>query len=183
MLVKGWFHGLFIAALAGIFILLAMWTVPVHAQCGDNPPVSACVTCHEKQAPVYENGAWHTIHGRKECCVNCHGGNCSAAEKEQAHEGMVSNPLSDIYLSCHQCHPDDYPERAARFAATLQITPASSATSTPVPIIPVTGGSAPGGSGIVTAPSVPFVTIIAGLAMLAGFILALGWLEKHRTIS
>lgn len=185
MLAKSWFHWLFIAALAGIFTLLAMWTAPVHAQCGD--PVSSCVTCHEKQMSVYANGEWHTTHSRKGYCVNCHGGNSSAAEKERAHEGMVGNPLSDIYLSCHQCHPD-YIERSARFAAILQITPSSSATSTPVPVISVSGGSGLSeivlSSSLVTAPpSQPLATVIAGLAISFCFILALGWLGQHRAVS
>jgi hypothetical protein len=185
MLAKNWFHWLFIASLAGVFILLVTWTVPVLAQCGN--PVSSCVTCHEKQMPVYANGEWHTIHGRKDACANCHGGNIFAIEKEQAHVGLVSNPLSDIYVSCHQCHPD-YTERAARFATVLQITPSSSATSTPVPVMPVSGGSGPSeivlSSSLVTAPpSQPLATVIAGLAISFCFILALGWLGQHRAAS
>jgi hypothetical protein len=184
MLVKGWFHWLFIVALAGIFILLVMRTLPVHAQC-ENPP-SSCITCHEKQLPVYENGVWHIIHGRKDICANCHGGNSSAVEKEQAHQGMVSIPLNDIYVSCHQCHPD-YVERAARFAVILQITPSSSATSTPAPVIPAPGSSGPGKivfqSNYVTAPtSQPVTIVVIGLAILFFFSLALGWLGGHRVI-
>jgi len=186
MLTKGWFHWLFIAALAGIFTLLVMWTLPVHAQC-ENPP-SSCVTCHEKQLPVFESGGWHIIHGRKDICANCHGGNSLAVEKWLAHEGMLSNPLSDIYTSCHQCHPD-YIERAAHFAATLQITSSSSATATPVPVIPVSGGSGPDQSifqsHLVTAPPAaaqPLSMIIIGMVILFFFGLALGRLGQHRAV-
>lgn len=112
-------------------VILGLNPSPVSAQCGVNPPRSSCITCHEIQAPVYENGEWHGVHGRKDCCTNCHGGNCSAEEKEQAHVGMIPNPLEDIYTNCHACHPDDYPQRAAIFAAELGITPSSSKTPTP----------------------------------------------------
>jgi hypothetical protein len=186
MLAKSWLHWLFIAALTGIFILLVMWTMPVHAQCEYPPPVSSCISCHEKQLPVYENGEWHIVHGRKDICANCHGGNYSAVEKQQAHAGMVSNPLSDIYVSCHQCHPD-YIERAVHFSALLQITPSSSATSTPVPVIPVSGGSGPGKivfpSDLATAPTPqPLSIFVIGLAILFFFGLGLGWLGRHRTV-
>jgi hypothetical protein len=83
--------------------------------------------------PVYDQGIWHSIHARKDCCSNCHGGNCSAAEKDIAHVGIFSNPLEDVYTNCHACHPDDYWRRAEVFAAELRITPASRATPTPVP--------------------------------------------------
>jgi hypothetical protein len=182
MLVKGWFQWLFIAALAGIFILLVMWTLPVHAQC-EKPP-SSCITCHAKQSPVYENGVWHIIHGRKDICANCHGGNYITDNKELAHEGLVSNPLSDIYTSCHQCH-SDYIVRAARFAVILRVTPSSSATSTPAPFTLVTGGSGPAeivfSSDFVTVPPPQsFSIIVIGFATLVFFGLALHWLDKHR---
>ena len=114
-------------------VILGIRPSPALAQCGTDPPHSSCVNCHETQAPVYENGEWHGIHARKDCCTNCHGGNCSADEKERTHVGMIPNPLVDIYTNCHACHPDDYPQRAAIFAAELGITPASHQTSTPVP--------------------------------------------------
>lgn len=39
---------------------------------------------------------------------------------------MVLNPLADTYTSCHQCHPDNYQQRAERFAVVLHVTPMSS---------------------------------------------------------
>jgi hypothetical protein len=91
------------------------------------------VDCHINQAPVYEQGIWHGTHARKDCCTNCHGGNCSAVEKELAHVGIIANPLEDVYTNCHACHPDDYWQRAEAFAIELNITPASRATPTSVP--------------------------------------------------
>jgi hypothetical protein len=115
---------------------LALWTESsALAQCGETPAKSSCITCHETEDPVYGKGEWHTIHARKECCTNCHGGNCSAKDKDLAHVGLVANPLNDIYTSCHGCHPDDYTTRAERFAIALGVTLYSRPTSTPVPIV------------------------------------------------
>ena len=113
---------------------LTLWVVsPASAQCGDNPPKSSCITCHEKEDPVYQQGEWHAIHAKKDICTSCHGGNCASMDKTLAHVSMVANPLDDIYTSCHSCHPDDYTTRAARFAVVLGVTPGSIATPTVVP--------------------------------------------------
>ncbi len=108
---------------------------PALAQCGDIPADSSCLTCHETQAvnPVVENGEWHKIHASKDCCWNCHGGNTQAQDKELAHAGMTTHPLSDIYTDCYSCHPNDFSERADRFAAALGVTAFSAPTVTPAP--------------------------------------------------
>jgi hypothetical protein len=111
------------------------------AQCEDPSP--SCCTCHATAHPVFEQGEWHTIHARKECCRSCHGGNDRTNDKEEAHVGMTLHPLDDTYLACHQCHPDDYRQRAEVFAVALHVTPLSSeptarppvAASTPLPLI------------------------------------------------
>jgi hypothetical protein len=116
------------------FLVWVLTPLPVSAQCGSNPPPdSSCYTCHVQEDPVAENGEWHGVHARKDCCAKCHGGNCSTMDKNLAHQGMVANPLSDIYTDCHSCHPDDYQAKADIFAAELDITPGSIATPTPVP--------------------------------------------------
>ena len=119
---------------AVLLVIAVMNFLPtsVQAQCGTGPPGS-CVECHIEQALVYEQGIWHGTHARKDCCTNCHGGNCSAAEKELAHVGIIANPLEDVYTNCHACHPDDYWQRAETFAVELNITPSSRATPTFVP--------------------------------------------------
>jgi hypothetical protein len=163
-------------------VILSLWPSPVSAQCGVNPPDPSCVTCHEIQAPIYDKGEWHEIHARKDCCTNCHGGNCSAAEKELAHEGMIPNPLDDIYTNCHACHPDDYPERAARFAAELGITPSSRETPTPVPASPDEPKLVlPADLSSVPASQPPIGLINIGLLLLTIlFVGLLGWMGKRQ---
>ncbi len=167
------------------FSLFFVWRpFSVSAQCG-NPQPSSCITCHTKEYPVTDKGAWHSIHASKDICVNCHGGNVSTMDKNLAHESMLSQPLSDIYTDCHHCHPD-YIERAVPFAATLQITPSGCATPTPVAVSNVSSGLPPNGivmpSGSVSTFS-PFqssLLILGGLALMVFFCISACWLGEHR---
>ena len=171
----------------GIILLLVVSIIllfpePVSAQCGE-PPASSCMTCHEKEAPVSNQGEWHVIHAGKDICVNCHGGNAGAMDKNLAHAGMTSHPLADIYTDCHSCHPD-YEARAAKFASTLGVTPASCATPTPAAI-----GNVPGSppSSQIAMPSKlttmsawqQSLVVFTSLAILGFFFIGLGWLATH----
>jgi len=163
------------------FVLVFKAQSPAQAQCGDNPPKSSCITCHEKEEPVYQNGEWHGIHALKDCCASCHGGNCSAQDKDLAHESMVAKPLTDIYTDCRGCHPDDYIERAGRFAAILGVTPGSSPTATPVPaatevdhemvILPTFSSSTPSFQ--------PWILVLGAAGVSILFLLGLFELAKH----
>ena len=177
-----------LSMLVGVFlvagaVIWSFWPAPVSAQCGVNLLDSSCFKCHTAESEYFGKGEWHSIHAPKDCCANCHGGNCAATDKELAHQGMIPNPLEDIYTNCHACHPYDYQERAARFAATLNITPASRETPTPYPLPPVEPPK-PGfimPTDLLTAPTAlhPLGLIIGGLALLALTFLGIGWLEKR----
>lgn len=167
---------------AGLF--LAATAVTALAQCGENPP-SSCLSCHQQTDPILDKGEWHQIHSRKDICVNCHGGNALAADKAQAHLGLVAQPLGDTYLSCHACHPDDYPVRAARFGAALGIVPQSEPTPTPRPTS--TGGAqalivlptlAPLTNPIQLSMPLAWALAVVTLALMAW--IALGWRRAAR---
>jgi hypothetical protein len=129
-------HKYWISSCLGLVLISASLLVwagtpgAAQAQCGDLPPDSSCITCHEKEHPVFDQGEWHLLHARKDCCAQCHGGNCRATDKDLAHQGMAANPLEDIYTNCYHCHPDDYQARADRFALALGVTPSSRPTPT-----------------------------------------------------
>ena len=134
-----WLVASFIILAIGLIVLFAPQAA--IAQCEDPQP--SCCACHATAHPVTNEGEWHTVHARKECCRACHGGNDRTNDKETAHVGMTLHPLQDTYLACHQCHPDDYQQRAEIFAVALHVTPQSSeptahpavAASTPPPMI------------------------------------------------
>jgi hypothetical protein len=121
-------------ALGALVVGLALCLTPaaVWAQGGGPessgctyPPESSCSTCHSQVDSVSVQGEWHILHARNDICRNCHGGDDRTMDKDQAHVGMMPNPLDDTYLNCHACHVD-YQQRAARFAVVLRVTPHSS---------------------------------------------------------
>jgi hypothetical protein len=177
------FRWIFISSLAMIILLLWIGPATVHAQCGVTQP-SSCATCHAQEDPVSGKGEWHIIHASKDICINCHGGNATTMNKDLAHEGLTSNPLSDIYTDCHSCHPD-YDARAQIFASTLSVTPGSCATPTPVPGTGAAGQPQSGGINnptnlVSTTPSSqPFLIIGAMLSLLVFFVFGLVLMQRH----
>jgi hypothetical protein len=171
--------GLFCLGL-GVFISI-LTASPVSAQCGSNPPPdSSCYSCHVQENPVAGLGDWHGVHARKDCCAKCHGGNCSTMDEDQAHLGVVANPLSDIYTNCHSCHPDDYLAKAEIFAADLNIAPESIPTPTLVPsgkvsadplvILPSPVNSNALPLAFIFAGSAFTILLVLGIAVLAGYL-------------
>jgi len=166
------------------FIWCAASTSHASADCG-NPPKSSCISCHALDGHVEVMGEWNSVHLTQVLCTNCHGGNGSATDKTLAHEGVVAQPLSDVYTNCHSCHPTDYLARSAQFAVSLNITPSSCATPTAFAIYDGSDGSHLGNVAI--APDnkevIPswqsIVSIIGTLASLAFFMLGLCWLNCH----
>ena len=111
----------------GFFLLLAVTIAvvgfiamprPADAQCGSS--ASSCKDCHEvkKTDPVNTKGAWHTQHAFGDFCAFCHSGNTKSKDQTGAHTGML-DPLSDVKGSCQSCHPNDYMDRAKKYADAL----------------------------------------------------------------
>lgn len=153
------------------------------AQCGDISPETSCTVCHIEEYSVEGRGEWHGIHAGKNCCTHCHGGNCSAAEKDLAHEGLVIQPLDDIYTNCYHCHPTDYQARAERFALALGVIPRSSSTATPVPevlsvkypLVMATTPPAAAGAGLSAALAAGLLALV--VMLLLGLV---GWSSRQR---
>lgn len=103
-------------------VLFGVWiTAPIsaRAQCGSIE--SKCYTCHQAVYPVCGTNDWHTAFAHRYACWNCHGGNNAAPDKDQAHFGLIANPLEDAYTSCYTCHPNDYQQRAQQLANEIGI--------------------------------------------------------------
>ncbi len=180
-------RGFFIGGVLLLFMSIICFANPstALAQCGV-PPKSSCANCHSKNGSVNAMGDWNEIHMKQDLCIHCHGGNATAMDKNIAHQGLLAQPLSDIYTDCHSCHPDDYAARSEQMAAELNLTINSCATPSPtvlavLPIGPDLGNRVfsidrPGTSTFGKS----LLWIAGGSAILGGFILALGWIEKNR---
>jgi len=132
-----WFGGLVI-----LITLIGTTSIGVQAQCGSS--VSSCKNCHEVQGkdPVNTKGEWHTAHAFGDFCEFCHAGNVQATDKAGAHEGLAK-PLDDVKISCQSCHPDDYTDRAKKYAATLGVQVGTGGGSSSGGAAPSSGNSAP----------------------------------------
>jgi hypothetical protein len=101
-------------------VLVGVWAItPIvaRAQCGTIE--SSCYACHAKTNAGGSVAEWHTTFGHRYACWSCHGGNDTAPDKDQAHVGMVLNPLDDAYTNCYFCHPADYQQRAQQLTQML----------------------------------------------------------------
>jgi hypothetical protein len=173
-----------------LVIILVGWcatmTSTASAQC-DTPPKSSCVSCHTQEGHGELMGNWNKIHLSQDMCINCHGGNGTAMDKNLAHENLLAQPLGDIYTNCYSCHPKDYLAKSEQLAAFIQVTPASCATPTALAVInpsgePPVGSSRTGLAGYHAQTGFwgPFGLLIGSLAAIIFFLVVLDWLDKHR---
>lgn len=109
---------LLVAGCLALGVGLLLFPRDASAQCGSS--ASSCKTCHEVQGkdPVNAKGAWHQQHAFGDFCEFCHAGNVKAKDEAAAHTGMIS-PLADVKGSCQSCHPNDYMDRAQKYAEAL----------------------------------------------------------------
>lgn len=176
----------------GIFLLLAIllasivfiaYPRPADAQCGSS--ASSCKNCHEVQKadPVNTKGVWHTQHAFGDFCAFCHSGNTKDKDKTGAHKGMV-DVFADVKGACQSCHPNDYVDRAKKYADVLGKTIGTGSGTTPIATgAPATtdntncGPAAPTGSqtidlNIVYAGADEKMPNVVGNAILIGLIIA-----------
>lgn len=89
------------------------------AAAGSEPPGKdeTCIGCHENLYLLHDTGKFYCLCESQPRCTSCHGGVAGALDESTAHQGMVARPLQDGAAVCQSCHPVDYAERAASFAA------------------------------------------------------------------
>lgn len=78
--------------------------VPARAASPAQTAASTCNTCHESEYSLHDTGNWYCVVEASERCVNCHGGNAEALTEQEAHAGLVVNPLADGGTRCEACH-------------------------------------------------------------------------------
>ena len=72
--------------------------VPDRVPCKD---AGNCVTCHETNAAMDPKHAF--------ACIQCHGGDSKAENKDAAHVGLIKDPgdLKTVDKTCGACHPEE----------------------------------------------------------------------------
>jgi len=72
--------------------------VPEKVPCKDP---GNCVKCHETNAAMDPKHAF--------ACIQCHGGNPKAEDKDAAHIGLIKDPgdLKTVDKTCGECHPEE----------------------------------------------------------------------------
>ncbi len=80
------------------------------AKSPNETPEPACISCHENQYYMYDSGCWYCITESRDRCVNCHGGDGDSLNEQEAHTGLISNPLGHGSDHCATCHGEDTDE-------------------------------------------------------------------------
>jgi hypothetical protein len=112
---------------------LLIGITPAFAQTPSPEKDDTCVACHENLYVLYDTGKWYCLCGETPHCSYCHGGVVGTLDEKTAHQGMIANPVGDNTAICQNCHPEDYSEHVAMFAAHggIQATPISQPTYNP----------------------------------------------------
>ena len=109
---------------SGVLIMLIALSVPTNAY-ADDPTLDngKCITCHEDLYFLHDTGKWFCLKEAPMACVDCHGGDPTASNKEIAHTNLASHPVINGDVSkCQECHPEQSDERVALFEKTAGIS-------------------------------------------------------------
>jgi hypothetical protein len=116
----------------GLCFLTALAAGPVRAQGAVVENDANCVSCHEHQYYMYDNGKYFCLCEAPMHCVYCHNGRTDSYTKEVAHEGLVLYPTQNEAESCQSCHGADAMARVVTFDEIAGIG------SEPIPVITAT---------------------------------------------
>jgi hypothetical protein len=82
-----------------------------------------CIKCHEDLYFLHDTGNWFCIRESPMRCVDCHGGDPFAINKEEAHTNRKAHPIINGDISkCQECHPAECNERLVKFETVAGIS-------------------------------------------------------------
>jgi hypothetical protein len=186
---------LLLVVTTSVGLLLALWLASSAAQAQETPPTPGpddanCLRCHEDLYYLYDTGKWHCLCEASPSCLHCHGGQPGTLDEEQAHAGMIANPLQANAAVCQQCHGDDSQERVEQFIAVAGGTVTGGRgrvypTAGPAPTSPPPGRSAYRLPERLREPwrlAAVGVAVVA-IAALCGYALYLYRTEQHKPLA
>lgn len=103
--------------LIGVGVLLCglVW-MPVGARALQPGAETSCLACHENLYYLHDTGNWYCIEESPMGCVDCHGGNPAALNKDDAHFDRAAHPvINQDVQKCYQCHPGQADVRIGLF--------------------------------------------------------------------
>lgn len=136
-----------------------------------------CASCHEDLYFLHDTGKWFCIRESPMRCVDCHGGDPFAFQKEDAHDSREAHPILNEDISkCQECHPAECDERVVKFVSIAGISEVLVAvpyqtrpTLSPEQTLDSHTGEVIGYPGWVSAREVLVLALIAGLALIIYF--------------
>ena len=101
-----------------LVITLAVLSLPVNASAAPkwDTRSNSCLTCHEDLYYLHDTGKYYCITEHKDRCVNCHEGNATVMNKDQAHVGLTAHPQENEGAKCQECHAGETQIRLDTFA-------------------------------------------------------------------
>jgi nitrate/TMAO reductase-like tetraheme cytochrome c subunit len=137
---------------------------PAAAQTPTTENDDSCIACHEALYLNHDTGKWYCMCEVKARCTFCHGGVLGETTEEEAHAGMVANPVQHGTETCEGCHPQDVADRVVTFASRAGFS------ATPCPTVEALAASLAPTPATVMPTGLGTVQIGALLLLGAGFI-------------
>jgi hypothetical protein len=180
----------FVVAAGVTLIAFLLLRVPTATAQDVTPDDANCLACHENLYYLYDTGKWHCLCEATPSCLHCHGGQPGTLDEDQAHAGMLANPLQENAAVCQRCHGDDSEERVDEFIAVAGGTVTGGRGRTfPTPG-PEPTSPPPGGSTYHLAERLREPWRLAALGLTAGALAGLGLVglachlaERHRPLA
>jgi hypothetical protein len=132
-------------ALMSFAVLTFLGIGITHVQAQEPTPVvdhGTCIKCHEDLYFLHDTGNWFCLRESPMRCVDCHDGDPTSLNKEEAHANRQAHPvLNEDISKCQECHPEKCDEHVAKFDQVAGISKVLVAVPIQPPIAPVTDGS------------------------------------------
>ena len=139
--------------------------IPAQAQESTPSERSSCRVCHENLYYCFETGKWCCFCGENRTCTDCHHGVEGVWDVEEAHDGLIVNPISEDTGVCESCHGEDTHIFVEKFALAAGIDLSATPVPTQTAYVPISfaAGEEPATRLLQTEPTKPWQKLALGL--------------------